>query len=530
VISPAGDGVEHARAVEANQRARRAHLLARYDYIVCGSGSAGSAVAGRLAADPGVTVLVLEAGGSDNTSTVQRADAPPDPSLLWAFEGAAHPGLHGRALPQVMGRVLGGGSSVNMMVWARGHQADFDGWAKETGDDGWSYANVLRLYRRIENWQGEPDPERRGSGGPVWVQTAQDPSPLAPAVVAGAAASGIPAYAAQNGAMMEGRGGAAVAELIVRDGMRRNMPAAYLHPVMDRPNVTVLTGALVTRVVVEKAVAVGVEFHWEGRTHVVGTDREVVLSLGAFNTPRALMLSGIGDAAELRRLGVPVVAHLPGVGANFQDHSLVSTCLFEPPEPIPPRNNSAEATLFWPSSDELNVPDMQPFLIEFPHLSEIYADRAVPGAWSLSPGIVRPTSRGRLRLRSTDPLDGVDLDWNPLGDPEEMRVLEEATRLCREIGHSAPLRPFVKRELLPGPITGRELQDFVREAVTSYGHATGTARMGTDDLAVVDPQLRVHGVRNLRVADGSIMPTITTGNTMAPCVVIGERAAELLRA
>jgi choline dehydrogenase len=503
--------------------ARRA-LRPRYDYVVCGAGSAGSVVAGRLAEDPDVTVLLLEAGGSDETPEVQLASSYPTtrfPELFWRFDAPRG--------PQLMGRVLGGGSSVNTMVWARGHRDDFDGWAAATGDPAWSYENVLRRYRRIEDWQGAPDPERRGTGGPVWVQTAQDPSPLAPAMVAGAASIGIPAFDDHNGVMMEGRGGAAVANLIVREGRRRNIAECYLRPVRHRPNLTVLTGAVVARVTLAGHTAVGVEFRWAGAEHRVGTDREVVLSMGAFNTPRTLLLSGIGDAAELRRLGLPTVAHLPGVGANFQDHTLVASCLWEPPEPVPPRNNKAEATFFWTSDDATEIPDVQPFLIEVPHLTDAHAGSAVPGAWSISPAIIRPRSRGRIRLRSTDPLDPIDLDWDPLGDPAEMRILEAATALCREIGNSAAMRPHAKRELLPGPVRGPALHRFIRDGATSYGHATCTAKMGRDDMSVVDSRLRVHGIERLRVADGSIMPTITSGNTMAPCVMIGERMAEILR-
>jgi choline dehydrogenase len=239
-----------------------------------------------------------------------------------------------------------------------------------------------------------------------------------------------------------------------------------------------------------------------------------------------LMLSGIGDETELERLDIPVVAHLPGVGRNFQDHSLVASCLWEAPEGITPNNNKAEATFFWKSRSDLPAPDIQPFLIEVPHLTEKHAGYATPKAWSLSPSIIRPRSRGTIRLRSTSPTDGVDLTWNPLGDPEEMRVLKYATELCREIGNSPEMRPFVKRELLPAPVYKADLEDFIRNGVTSYGHATCTARMGRDPLAVVDSDLRVHGIDNLRIADGSIMPTITSGNTMAPCVLIGEQAAE----
>ncbi|MGE0840891.1 GMC family oxidoreductase [Pseudonocardia sp.] len=502
-----------------------------FDYVVCGSGAAGSVVAGRLATDPDVRVLLLEAGGADSGPEVRLASSYPTaqfPALFREYRTAPDPQLGGRSLVQLGGRVLGGGSSVNTMVWARGHRDDYDGWARTTGDAAWGYDAVLRRYLRIEDWHGVPDPQRRGTGGPVHVAPAADPSPLATAMVAGAAGVGIPAFDDHNATMMEGRGGAAIANLIVRDGMRHSMADGYLHPLAGRPNLTVLTGATVDRVVVEGRSAVGVEFRRGGRRRTVRAEREVVLSTGAFETPRTLMLSGIGDADELTRIGVPLVAHLPGVGANFVDHSLVATCLFEPPVPVPPRNNKAEATFFWPSRDDLDVPDMQPFLIEIPHLTEAHAGRAVPHAWSLSPAIVRPRSRGRLRLRSADPDDTLDVEWNPLADPDDVRVLARATELCREIAHSPAMAPFVARELLPGPVRGAELDAFLRAGVTSYGHASGTARMGTDDRSVVDPQLRVHGVDRLRVADASVMPTITTGNTMAPCVMIGERLAELL--
>jgi choline dehydrogenase len=528
-IAAAAGMADKAIAVGLNQRMQRMHLKAHYDYIVCGSGAAGSVVARRLAENPAATVLLLEAGGTDAVSTVMYAKSYPlarFPDLFWRFEARPEPGLNGRSMVQLMGKVLGGGSSVNTMVWARGHKADFDGWAEATGDPSWNYDNALRLYRKAEDWQGRPDPHRRGTGGPVWVQTAQNPCPLAPAMVAAAAAHGIPAFDDHNGAMMEGDGGAALANLIVRDGRRRNMPVDYLYPVMDQPNLTVLTAATVHRIDLKGRKAVGVTFEWQGKLISVRAKQETILSMGAFNTPRTLMLSGIGDEQELRRLGIPVVAHLPGVGRNFQDHSLVASCLWEAPEGITPNNNKAEATFFWKSRSDLPAPDIQPFLIELPHLTDKHAQYGMPNAWSLSPSIIRPRSRGRIRLRSTSPTDALDLTWNPVGDPEEMRVLKYATELCREIGNSAEMRPFVKRELLPAPVYKADIEDFIRNGVTSYGHATCTARMGRDPMAVVDSDLRVHGIDNLRVADGSIMPTITSGNTMAPCVLIGEHAAE----
>jgi choline dehydrogenase len=524
---------DKAFAAGTNQRFQRQSLRPRYDYIVCGAGTSGSVAARRLAENPDVTVLLVEAGGTDDVASVLFASSYPlvrFPELFWLFQARPESGLNGRGLAQRMGKVLGGGSSVNTMVWARGHKADFDGWAELTGDPSWNYANALRLYRKAEDWQGAPDPERRGGGGPVWVQTAQNPCPLAPAMLEGAASVGIPTFDDHNGAMMEGEGGAALANLIVKDGRRRNMPTAYLYPVMDRPNLTILTGAIVDRVTLAGKKATGISFAWQGKRLTIGAKREVVLSMGAFSTPRTLMLSGIGDEAELKRLGIPVVANLPGVGRNFQDHTLVATCLWEGPEGLTPNNNKAEATFFWKSRSDLAVPDIQPFLIEVPHLSERHTRHAVPHAWSLSPSIIRPRSRGHLRLLSTDPTADVDLQWNPLGNHEEMRTLKYATELCLEIGNSPAMRSFARREILPRPVYKDDFEDFIRNGVTSYGHATCTAKMGRDTMSVVDPDLKVYGIDNLRIADGSIMPEITTGNTMAPCVLIGEVAAEKLKA
>ncbi|WP_198030877.1 GMC family oxidoreductase [Cupriavidus sp. amp6] len=529
----AGELADKAIAIGRNLSMQRANLRDRYDYIVCGSGSSGCVVAGRLAENPQVSVLLLEAGGTDDLPSILFASSYPVSrfrELFWQFSGNPEPKLYGRRIHQLMGKVLGGGSSINTMVWARGHQADFDAWAHAVDDDAWNYANALRSYRKAEDWHGRPDPERRGTGGPVWVQPAQDPCPLAPAMLEAAAAVGIPTFDDHNGVMMEGGGGAALAYLIVKDGRRWNMVKSYLYPVMDQPNLTVLTAATVRRVTISNGAAVGVEFEYGGTMHTVRASREIVLSMGAFNTPRTLMLSGIGDEAELKRLGIPVEAHLPGVGRNFQDHTLVATCLWESLQPIAPNNNKAEATFFWRSDSCLRAPDIQPFLIEVPHLTERHLSSSSPNTWSLSPSIIRPRSRGRLKLRSTKPTDAIELDWNPLGDAEELRVLKFATELCREIGNAPAMRPFAQREVLPASVYGAELEGFIRNGVTSYGHASCTAKMGRDSMSVVDGNLRVYGISNLRIADGSVMPDITTGNTMAPCVLIGEIAAEKILA
>ncbi|MEJ8853356.1 GMC family oxidoreductase N-terminal domain-containing protein [Variovorax robiniae] len=525
---------DKALAIGANQAELKRELQPRYDYIVCGSGSSGSVVARRLAEDTGVQVLLLEAGGA--------ADAPSilNPAVWytniggpfdWGYKTMPRPGLNNRSIAMPMGKAIGGGSSINATVWARGHKNDYDRWARETGDPAWGYQHVLEIFKRIEDRQGEPDPARRGKGGLVFMQPAPDASPLAPAMVQGCAAIGIPAFADHNGAMMEGAGGAAIANLCIgKDGRRRNVPSHYLYPIMDQPNLTILTQALVHKVTLQGKKAVGVEFEWDGRVRKIGVAREVVLSTGAINTPRILMASGIGDAKELVRLGTPVVANLPGVGQNFQDHTMVAACMWEPPEQAPARNNSAEATFFWKSDPKLPTPDLQPFQIEIPFSSEITSKQAVPTAWTIGPGIVQPKTRGFLRFTSTDPKAGVEIHAKVLEHPDDMAAMRKAIELCREIGNSAPMKPFVKREVMPGPIKGAELDDFIRNAAVSYFHATCTAKMGKDKMSVVDAKLRVHGVQDLRIADGSVMPHITTGNTMAPCVIIGERLAEIVKA
>ncbi|MDM0019095.1 GMC family oxidoreductase N-terminal domain-containing protein [Variovorax saccharolyticus] len=524
---------DKALAIGANQAELRRELKPRYDYIVCGAGSSGSVVARRLAEDPGVQVLLLEAGGA--------ADAPSilNPAVWytniggpfdWGFKTMPRPGLNNRSIAMPMGKAIGGGSSINATVWARGHKHDYDHWARASGDEAWGYRHVLEIYKRIEDWQGEPDPARRGKGGLVFMQPAPDPSPLAPAMVQACASVGIPAFADHNGAMMEGPGGAAIANLCVKDGQRRNVPSHYLYPIMDQANLTILTQALVHKLTLDGKKVTGVEVEWDGQVRKIGAAREVVLSAGAINTPRILMLSGIGDATELKRLGVPVVANLPGVGRNFQDHTMVAACMWEPPEGLPPRNNSAEATFFWKSDPKLATPDMQPFQIEIPFSSELTSKRAVPTAWTIGPGIVRPESRGHLRLKSSNPRDEVEIHAKVLEHPQDMAAMRKAVELCREIGNAPPMKAYVKREVMPGPIKGKELDNFIRDAAVSYFHATCTAKMGTDKMSVVDARLRVYGIENLRIADGSIMPRITTGNTMAPCVIIGERLGEILRA
>jgi choline dehydrogenase len=526
-------GPDFAECVHRIQRRLHAELKAQYDFVVCGSGSSGSVVARRLAENPDVNVLLLEAGGDDDVPEVMRAEQWPlnlGSERDWNFAAQPSPHLNGRSIPYSMGKVLGGGSSINVMAWARGHKNDWDYFASEAGDKAWSYESVLDIYRRIEDWHGAPDPDYRGTGGPVYVEPARDPNPIASAALEGARSVGIPTFENQNGRMMEGAGGASIFDVRVRDGYRQSVFRSYVFPYMNRPNLTVLTGALVTRVTFDHTSATGVEFSHDGQIHCVGAGSEVVLSLGAIHTPKVLMQSGIGEQAELQRHGIPVVQHLPGVGQNLQDHPLFA-CVWQYQQPLAPRNNGAEATFFWKSDPGLDTPDLQIGQGEFPmSTAETAARFDVPEyGWTLACGVVRPKSRGHICLTGPDPTYPVQIQANLLSHPDDLKAAVVGVQLCREVGNSAALRPFTKREAMPGNLKGAELEHFIRDAASTYWHQTCTAKMGKDAMSVVDGRLKVYGVEHLRIADGSIMPRVTTGNTMAPCVIIGERAAQILQ-
>jgi len=517
----------------ANQLYNSKNLKKSYDFVVIGSGSGGSVVAGRLAAESNAEVLVLEAGGSDHVDNVKIPAMWPTnirSERDWGHSADPSPNVNGRALILPMGKVVGGGSSINATVWSRGHKNDFDFWAVEAGDDAWNYQNVLKIYRRIENWQGAPDAERRGNGGRLWVTPAQDPNPIAPAMVKAAASVGIPAFEDQNGAMMEGAGGVAIANLRIKDGQRRNLPSDYLYGVLAKPNVTLQTGAEVVRLVLNGSKVTGVEFVKDGVVQTVTAAKQVILCAGAINSPKILMLSGIGDPQELGKHGIKPAVALPGVGRNFQDHVLVAGCIWEYNNPLPPANNLAEATFFWKSDSALDTPDLQPFQIEVPYTSEVTSKQfdVAPGAWSIAPGLVRPKSRGRVTLASANPFDKAKVDGAFLSHPDDVAALLRGIELCREIGNAPALKEFVKREIMPGKLDKAAMTDFLRNAAGTYFHESCTCKMGRDEMSVVDGKLRVRGVEGLSIADASIMPRVSTGNTMAPTVVIGERMADIL--
>lgn len=526
-----GEAGERDRYARENQAWRVANLKPAYDFIVCGAGAAGSVIARRLAENPVCEVLLIEAGGSD------EAEAVLDPTLWptnlgserdWGFQAEPNSHLDGRSLSMSMGKGLGGGSSVNVMVWARGHRSDWDHFAAVSGDHGWGYEAVLDTYRRIENWQGAPDPQYRGTAGPVWVEPARNPSPLAGALLDAAEALGIPRFDNPNGLMMEGPGGAAYTDMLVRNGRRHSLYRAYVQPAADGPNLTILTDTLVRRVLFDGRRATGVEIERAGAIMAITASTEVIISTGAINTPKLLMLSGLGDRDDLARHGIPLVRHLPGVGRNLQDHVSFG-CTWEYREPMAPRNSGSEATLYWKSKPDLDAPDLLFCQVEFPVPSERTALRGVPAhGWTMFAGLAHPHSRGQVRLKSADPSASPVVDANMMSDPLDMEAARACVQLCRDLGNSDAFMPYVSREAIPG--AGSRIDDsFIRDAAVTYWHQCGTAKMGLDEMSVVDATLAVHGVEGLRVADGSILPKVTTGNTQAPCAIIGERAAEMLR-
>ncbi|MGY1609719.1 GMC family oxidoreductase [Geodermatophilus sp. SYSU D00700] len=518
-----------------------------YDVVVVGAGSAGCALAARLTEDPSVRVLLLEAGGSDDVLEVQV------PAALyklwrtrrdWNYTTEPQPGLGGRRLFWPRGKLLGGSSSMNAMIYVRGAAADYDEWARLTGDPSWSYERVLPLFRRMEDNARGAD-RFHGTGGPLRVEDLRSPHPWTRAVVESAVAAGHPRNDDFNGAVQEGVGRYQVTQ---RRGRRWSAADAYLRPALGRPNLTVLTGALTTRVLVSGGRATGVEYRRAGQVHTVHASAEVVLCGGAVNSPQLLMLSGIGPAAHLREVGVDVVHDLPGVGGGLQDHPLVPVVwtvrsgrsLFRGESPSgyarwfaarrgPLSSNLAEAGLFTRSRLELAEPDLQYHFLPVKFWRQAEVDPDVD-AFTAAAVVVHVHSRGSVRLRSADPTWAPAIDPGYLTDERDLDALVTGVEEAREIASVGPLARVLAEEWSPGATvrTREGLRQAVRDTLESLYHPVSSCRMGVDDAAVVDPQLRVHGLDGLRVVDASVMPTLVRGNTNAPTMVIAERAADLL--
>ena len=517
------------------------------EYVIVGAGSAGCAMAYRLA-EAGKRVLVIEHGGTDRGPFIQMPAAlsyPMNMSLYdWGYQSEPEPQLGGRQLATPRGKVIGGSSSINGMVYVRGHACDFDHWA-ESGADGWSFADVLPYFRRMENCLAGGD-EWRGDEGPLEVERGPAGNPLFDAWLTAGSQAGFLRSDDVNGYRQEGF---AVFDKNVRRGRRLSAARAYLHPVLDRPNLTLHTRAFVEGVEMDGARATGVRYRWRGRARTASSG-EVILSGGAFNSPQLLQLSGIGDAGWLEGLGVPVVADLPGVGRNLQDHLEVyiqHACA----QPVsmqphlaqwrkpwiglqwlfrrgPAATNHFEAGAFLCGNEDVESPNL---MFHFLPLAIRYDGSQPSGGhgYQVHVGPMRSDSRGEVRIRSADPQQHPAITFNYLSTEQDRTEWLEAVRVARRILGQPAFAEFDAGEISPGPGVGsdEEILEWVARDSETALHPSGTARLGLGPEAVVDPRtFRVHGVDGLRVVDASLLPSITNANIYAPTMMIAERAAD----
>jgi choline dehydrogenase len=523
-----------------------------YDYIVVGAGSAGCVLAARLTENGRHSVLLLEAGGRDDSMWIHipigYGKTIADPRVNWQFQTEPNPALGGRSIYWPRGKVLGGSSSINGLIYVRGQAQDYDHW-RQLGNAGWSHDDVLPCFRRAEDQENGAN-AFHGTGGPLSVTNLAERNPLCEAFIGAAQALGIPRNDDFNGARQEGAG---YYQATVRKGRRASAATAYLRPAMRRRNLNVLTGALADRILTEGRRATGVRFRHRGAVVTATARREVILSAGSVKTPQLLMLSGIGQPGHLATHGIAVVHALPGVGQNLQDHyggqitwhcsrpitmndvmmsrwrqlrvGLQWLLTRKGPLAVP----AGQAGLFTRVLPDSETPDLQ-FL--FQTFSGGYYEDGLFKFSGFANFIcpVRPRSRGEITLRSAEPDDQPRLAPNYFADERDRRIAVEGLKLARRMAASPPLAAFVTGEHLPGSdtATDAEIEQYLIEQGGCVSHQVGTCKMGIDPMAVVDPRLRVYGVGGLRIADASIMPTLVSGNTNAATIMIGEKAAEMI--